>query len=352
MKSLRIISLLVCLLLSVSSGSMADGLVIAAAGGDTTPPNLLSATIPSAGTSISFVFDEAVSIGAGGNAGWSIDMDGDTGESLSYSSGDGTTTLVYSITGRTIYDTEAGTVSYIQPGDGLENDSEYDLASIPSFEVTNDSTQSATGGLALVATDSAHTTAQTAYLESGTVTPSGNDRLITLSVTNGVNAAPTCTYAGTETFTLSASAAFASNIFTYVYTIVPSAASGVIRVTPTSSTSASMTWHVWSGASSTIGVTSNNYVIGGTSITRSVTSTVADSQLITAATVNTDAITNDAVTNGSQDNYNKETSTTYLVSNLLTSTLLTTTVGAYSTGFSWTESSNSNIVVVEVSPAP
>src|SRR5574343_112365 len=112
-------------------------------GADTTPPTLTSATIPTTGTSIALLFDKAVRVGSGGNAGWSIDMSGGTGEGMSYSSGSGSTTLTYSITGRTINSGETGTVSYTQPGNGIEGsvDAYPDVATIASASVTNNSTQ-------------------------------------------------------------------------------------------------------------------------------------------------------------------------------------------------------------------
>lgn len=106
-----------------------------------TVPTLSSATIPSAGTSITLLFSEAVTIGAGGNGGWTITMDGGAA-TLTYASGSGTSSLVYTLS-RTVNSGETGTVAYTQPGDGVEDAAGNDLATIASHAVTNNSS----GGL-------------------------------------------------------------------------------------------------------------------------------------------------------------------------------------------------------------
>jgi len=113
-------------------------------GGDVTAPTLVSATIPAAGTSISLLFSEAITVGAGGNAGWTIDMNGGAGETLTYDSGDTTTTFVYTIGVRKIKAGETGTVTYTQPGSGLEDAAAIDLATIATAVVTNNSTVAVT----------------------------------------------------------------------------------------------------------------------------------------------------------------------------------------------------------------
>ena len=102
---------------------------------DETAPEIVSATIPSAGNVINLVFDEAVSIGAGGNAGWTTSLSGGA-STMTYSSGDDTTTLVYSLS-RTIANGETGTIAYTQPGNGVEDASGNDLVSIGSEAVVN-----------------------------------------------------------------------------------------------------------------------------------------------------------------------------------------------------------------------
>jgi len=108
---------------------------------DYTTPILQSSFIDSSGATITLTLNEAITFGAGGNGGWTIDMSGGSGEGMSYSSGSGTSALVYSITGRTIQYGETGTIAYTQPGDGVENSSGDDLATIASASVANNSSQ-------------------------------------------------------------------------------------------------------------------------------------------------------------------------------------------------------------------
>lgn len=114
--------------------------------GDTTPPTLSSATIPSAGNVINFVFSEAVSIGAGGNAGWSFGMSGGA-VTATYSSGSGSSTLVYTLS-RTVLsgETKSSGLDYTQPGNGIEDASGNDLAALTGASVTNNSSASGGGG--------------------------------------------------------------------------------------------------------------------------------------------------------------------------------------------------------------
>jgi hypothetical protein len=109
---------------------------------DVTAPTLDSASIPTTGDSLSIVFSETVSIGAGGNGGFTITMSGGA-VSLTYSSGSGSNTLVYT-TDRTI---DAGETcsdfDYTQPGNGVEDAAGNDLASFSNqhAQVTNNSTE-------------------------------------------------------------------------------------------------------------------------------------------------------------------------------------------------------------------
>lgn len=100
---------------------------------DTTAPTLVSAVIVG-GTVLKLTFDEAVTFGAGGNTGWTITMSGGAA-TLTYSSGDGTSALLYGIS-RTIADSETGTTAYTQPGNGVEDIAGNDLATIVSQAVT------------------------------------------------------------------------------------------------------------------------------------------------------------------------------------------------------------------------
>lgn len=106
--------------------------------GDVTAPTVSSATIATNGNSISYVFSEAVEFGGGGNGGFTLATNG-AAVTLSYSSGTGTSTLVYA-TSRTISNTETLTRSYVQPGNGVQDSAGNDLASFTAQAVTNSST--------------------------------------------------------------------------------------------------------------------------------------------------------------------------------------------------------------------
>jgi hypothetical protein len=105
---------------------------------DETAPTLDSATIDSAGTSITLAFDETVVVGAGGNGGFTVSLAGGAC-TLTYSSGSGTSSLIYT-TSRTITRNDAGTLDYVQPGNGIEDGSGNDLASFSDEPLVNDST--------------------------------------------------------------------------------------------------------------------------------------------------------------------------------------------------------------------
>lgn len=116
------------------------GMIIGSGGaGDTTPPTLTSSTIPAAGTTISLLFSETVSIGAGGNGGWTLTTTYPA-VTMAYSSGSGSNTLVYTLS-RTVTQCESLTINYTQPGNGVEDASGNDLANVSGATVTNSSTQ-------------------------------------------------------------------------------------------------------------------------------------------------------------------------------------------------------------------
>jgi hypothetical protein len=102
-------------------------------GGDTTAPTLQSATIQAAGLTINLVFDEAVTFGAGGNAGWILTMSGGIINGAAV-------TLVYTLS-RKVFSDETGSLSYTQPGSGVEDLAGNDLANIVGGAVINSSTQ-------------------------------------------------------------------------------------------------------------------------------------------------------------------------------------------------------------------
>lgn len=105
---------------------------------DTTPPDLVSAVIAADGETITFTFNEGVTIGAGGNTGWSVNLSSGSA-TLAYSSGDGSTALVYAISS-TILPGITGDVAYTQPGNGIEDDAGNDLANLSGVNFTNNST--------------------------------------------------------------------------------------------------------------------------------------------------------------------------------------------------------------------
>lgn len=108
-------------------------------GPDTNAPNLNTSTISIDGITWTFSFDEAITFGAGGNSGWTTSMSGGV-VTLIYSSGNGTSSLIY--TGnRTVFQGETGTVSYTQPGNGIEDNAGNDFASVSGVNVVNNSTQ-------------------------------------------------------------------------------------------------------------------------------------------------------------------------------------------------------------------
>jgi hypothetical protein len=125
---------------SVSVGWWAAILVAYApdSGPDTTPPTMTSATIQASGDTIALLFDETVTFGSVGNSGFTVSLSGGAA-TLSYSSGSGTNTLNYSIS-RTIQYDETGTISYTQPGDGVEDTSGNDLANIRNSAIKDAST--------------------------------------------------------------------------------------------------------------------------------------------------------------------------------------------------------------------
>jgi hypothetical protein len=109
---------------------------------DTTPPTLSSANIPTAGTTLNIVFSESVTIGAGGNGGFTIAMSGGA-VTLTYASGANSNTLVYTLS-RTVNSGETcSDFDYTQPTNGVEDIAGNDLATFSNqhASVTNNSTQ-------------------------------------------------------------------------------------------------------------------------------------------------------------------------------------------------------------------
>jgi len=104
------------------------------------PPTLTSSTVAAAGTTVSLLFSESVSVGAGGNGGWTLTTIYPA-VTLAYASGSGSTTLVYTPS-RTITECESMTINYTQPGNGIEaTTGGTDVATLTGATVTDNSTQ-------------------------------------------------------------------------------------------------------------------------------------------------------------------------------------------------------------------
>jgi hypothetical protein len=105
---------------------------------DTDAPTLTSATIAVNGNSISLLFSEPVVFGAGSNGGFVVTMSGGASV-MTYSSGSGSSTLVYTL-GRQITTGETcSNFAYTQPGNGVEDGSGNDLVTFNNQQakVTN-----------------------------------------------------------------------------------------------------------------------------------------------------------------------------------------------------------------------
>lgn len=148
---------------------------------DTTPPTITSATINTDGDTLTLVFDEVVTVNT--STGFTLGMSGGAA-GLTYTSGSGTNTLVYAITGRNIDDDETGTLDYATVANGIEDAAGNDLASTGETDeaVTNNSTYSPSA---------------TTYIV--TVQSSGNCGVSPLSnkvIVSGQTASYTCTASG------------------------------------------------------------------------------------------------------------------------------------------------------------
>jgi hypothetical protein len=109
---------------------------------DVTAPTLVSATLAENGTSLSLEFDEAVSAGVGGGDDFTITPSG-AAATLSYASGDGTSTRVYTAS-RALSSTETALLGYVQPGNGIQDAAGNDLASFSGVAITNNANASPT----------------------------------------------------------------------------------------------------------------------------------------------------------------------------------------------------------------
>jgi len=107
---------------------------------DSSPPTLQSATIASNGTTLTLVFDENVTQGSGyDDSDWDLDS-GQQGDnvSITYESGDGTTTHIYNIS-KTIWIGDTANIDFNGDANSEEDGSGNDLAAIVSDSVVNNS---------------------------------------------------------------------------------------------------------------------------------------------------------------------------------------------------------------------
>jgi len=109
-------------------------------GQDVTAPTVSTRTVSANGTTFTIACSETVSVGAGGNGGFTLTpTNGGAAVTLSYASGSGSANLVYTAS-RAVSSTETLTLTYVQPGNGIEDAAGNDLASFSAQVVTNDST--------------------------------------------------------------------------------------------------------------------------------------------------------------------------------------------------------------------
>lgn len=109
-------------------------------------PTQASAAINAAGNTLTIVWSEAVENGTGGGDGIALSASGGA-VTAAYSSGSGTDTYVYDLTGRIIQSGETITDAYTQPGDGIKSVATgLEVASFSGGAVSNAS--SISGGMA------------------------------------------------------------------------------------------------------------------------------------------------------------------------------------------------------------
>lgn len=104
-------------------------------------PTISSATIPSGGTTVSIVWSEACTTGAGGAGGFTLTTSSGS-ITLTYVSGSGSTTYVYSIPSTVLSTEMISSLAYVQPGNGIEaTTGGGDVGTFTEFMVNNNSTQ-------------------------------------------------------------------------------------------------------------------------------------------------------------------------------------------------------------------
>lgn len=114
---------------------------IGESGGDTSPPVITSASIPSAGTTLVANTNETVVEGSGGDGGFTVSA---SGGAVTVSNVVATGSAITLTLSRTINNGETITWSYTQPGNGIEDSAGNDLVTFSGQSVTNNSTQGGT----------------------------------------------------------------------------------------------------------------------------------------------------------------------------------------------------------------
>lgn len=142
-------------------------------------PGMTLTTVGSSGTALAVDFSESVSIGAGGNGGMKLTVDG-VDFTGTYSSGAPGTTLNYTV-GK-IYQDAVVTTTYTQPGNGIESTGTgVDVTTYTARPVTNSSTQ-----VIPPPTSPTSTAISTTAIDVGWTPPAGNFTFIIYrSLTDG-----------------------------------------------------------------------------------------------------------------------------------------------------------------------
>lgn len=142
---------------------------------DTDPPQLISASIGTNGTTVALSFGEAVTGGTSGTGGFVLDTSG-AAITLEYSSGSGSSTLYYTASRTVQYNETAAVITYTKPGSAFVEDlAGNDLAAISTpFAATNYSNQGIPAGDPPVMSN---------LLPTGAQTCSSDPQPITFSVT-------------------------------------------------------------------------------------------------------------------------------------------------------------------------
>jgi hypothetical protein len=123
---------------------------------NTSKPVLESATINSTGSQITLTFDQAITLGPNHSDSDFPNLHNtpDTNPTFTYSEGDGTVTLTFSLS-EIVSEGVEPILDYNQPGDGIRTTSGgVDLVSFSGFAVTNNSTQRGKGNLEISAATS------------------------------------------------------------------------------------------------------------------------------------------------------------------------------------------------------